>query len=104
MQTHVISSGANFQLVLTLNSKKSIRADTMFPQAQVCGIVERFEILSKLCNHLVVLLSFTAFSFILAFQFAFWCRLSIFEFANGAMETDFTIATFVSEKKKNKRK
>jgi hypothetical protein len=98
MQTNMISSRANFQLVLTLNSKKSIGADTMFPQAQVCGIAEGLEILSELFNQLIVLLSFTALSIIFACQAACCFLFKIFEFTNWAMETVGTLATFVSEK------
>jgi hypothetical protein len=95
MQTDMISSWTNFKLMLALNAKEAIWTDTMLPKA-IVRLVKSLKIFSEFGNQRSILLSTAAPSVVLANQVAgFFFGRSVWELANGTVETCGTIATFV---------
>jgi hypothetical protein len=72
VQTHVTTTGANFELVLAHNAKVVVGADAVLEHFRVVGLVEAeaFESLSEFFHERVVLQSCSAFPIILALQVA----------------------------------
>lgn len=93
MQANMLSTGADFELVLTLDTKIAFGAHAVLPKTM--RFIELFELVPKLLKQLIVLLSTAALSTILALQFALVNILAVAELANRTVETIGAVAASV---------
>jgi hypothetical protein len=97
MQANVFATGANFKLVLALNTKVTFRADTVFPETM--SLIESFEFIAKLLKEFCIFRTRSAASAILTLQTALGRGLAVAKFTNRAMEACWAIASLMTEAK-----